>query len=225
MGVAVAAFDRDCVAVPVLDLVRPPVPVRVPLGVGVTGTHAPHVSPGNPGAPGVADAAMYPVSQRPPHAIPHPVYPTGQSAHGGVPPPVAYCPGGHNGLDDGVLAGWECDAARDAVRVWVDEALAAPSSRKCGGRWDADFVGDAGFVGDPVACAGGGADACGVTLGVRVTGLDRVGERVDARERVGVRVTTGDLDGLEVACGDCVVDVAAHAPQAVVVKPAAQVPK
>ena len=37
----------------------------VGVGDGVTGTHAPHVSPGNPGAPGVDDAATYPGEQVP----------------------------------------------------------------------------------------------------------------------------------------------------------------
>ena len=32
---------------------------------GVTGTHAPHVSPGNPGAPGVDATAAYPAAQLP----------------------------------------------------------------------------------------------------------------------------------------------------------------
>ena len=35
------------------------------VGDGVTGTHAPHVSPGNPGAPGVDVAAVYPGAQAP----------------------------------------------------------------------------------------------------------------------------------------------------------------
>ena len=34
-------------------------------GDGVTGMHAPHVSPGNPGAPGVDAAGTYPAAQVP----------------------------------------------------------------------------------------------------------------------------------------------------------------
>ena len=37
----------------------------VGVGVGVTGTHTPHVSPGNPGAPGVDATATYPGPQVP----------------------------------------------------------------------------------------------------------------------------------------------------------------
>ena len=37
----------------------------VRVGDGVTGTHAPHVSPGNPGAPGMDGAATYPGAQVP----------------------------------------------------------------------------------------------------------------------------------------------------------------
>ena len=37
----------------------------VQVGDGVAGTHAPHVSPGNPGAPGVDAAAVYPCAQAP----------------------------------------------------------------------------------------------------------------------------------------------------------------
>ena len=35
------------------------------VGVEVIGKHAPHVSPGNPGAPGVDGAATYPAAQAP----------------------------------------------------------------------------------------------------------------------------------------------------------------
>ena len=60
-------------AVPVAAFVRlpdrvgtgDPVPALLPVGLGVTGTHAPHVSPGNPGAPGVDAAGTYPGAQVP----------------------------------------------------------------------------------------------------------------------------------------------------------------
>ena len=53
VAVIVAVLDgeaeRDCAGVAVVD--------RVLVAVGDAGTHAPHVSPGNPGAPGTAAAA------------------------------------------------------------------------------------------------------------------------------------------------------------------------
>ena len=112
----------------------------------------------------------------------------------------------------------DCDAARERV----GETLAAPSSRKCGGRWDPDFEEDRVFVGDPVACGGREADA--VPLGVRLTALDRVGERVDALERVGVRVPAGDFDGVDVARGDRVGDTGTHPPQVEGAYPTTHVP-
>ena len=68
--------DRVGAVLPVLARVWVGVPVAwldadreggglVPVGDGVTGTHAPHVSPGNPGAPGVDAAATYPTPQVP----------------------------------------------------------------------------------------------------------------------------------------------------------------
>ena len=45
------------------------------VGEGVTGTHAPHVSPGNPGAPGLAAAAMNPSLHPPWNATPQLAYP------------------------------------------------------------------------------------------------------------------------------------------------------
>ena len=78
-GVAAATgllADLVCVTLPVLARVCVALPVawleddRVgggleAVGDGVTGTHAPHVSPGNPGAPGVDAAATYPSAQEP----------------------------------------------------------------------------------------------------------------------------------------------------------------
>ena len=75
-GAAGLLGARVCVALPVLARVRAGVPVPCPdaereggglVGVadGVTGTHEPHASPGNPGAPGMAATAKYPGPQVP----------------------------------------------------------------------------------------------------------------------------------------------------------------
>ena len=75
VGVAVDTCVRVRVPVPAREWVAVPVDGRVWVGdpvpagdrvcVGVAGTHAPQVSPGNPGAPGVDAAGTYPGAQVP----------------------------------------------------------------------------------------------------------------------------------------------------------------
>ena len=72
-GVCVTLRVPSLDGVPALEWVRVPVDVRVPEGVEEATTHAPHVTPGNPGAPGVALAGTYPGAQVPPHTTPHAV--------------------------------------------------------------------------------------------------------------------------------------------------------
>ena len=75
-GVPALLADLVCVPLPVLARVWVSLPVAwlegdregggfVPVGDGVTGTHAPHVTPGNPGVPGVAAAGVYPAAHVP----------------------------------------------------------------------------------------------------------------------------------------------------------------
>ena len=99
--VPVRVADFDCVAVRVAALVCVPVPVAArvcevltvgafervaglvgtglpvdmldPVFVGDTAVHTPHVTPGNPGAPGVALVGTYPGAHVPLHTTPHAV--------------------------------------------------------------------------------------------------------------------------------------------------------
>ena len=158
------------------------------VGESVTGTHAPHVSPGNPGAPGVAATAVYPSLHPPRYATPHAEYPGGQGAQGGVTP-VAYWPMPHPG---------------EEVGEW--EAAATSSRRVCG-------VGDFGGVGvawgDLLGDDGGEFDL----VGEGATELDLEGEVVALGDLVGVSVALGDLVGVVVALGDLEGVIGTHEPQ------------
>ena len=197
LDVRVAALDFDCAAVPV--------------DVGVTGTHAPHVSPGNPGAPGVDDTAVYPAAQVPAHATPHVVYPTGQGVQ--VVALVAYCPGGQAGVEEGDTARLREPAGvrvTEPARVCVG-VLVAPASSRCATRWEGVFDGDSVGLADRV--------------GDRVAAPDRVGVRVLAGDLGGEREPEADLDEVPVALGDAVGDTTMQEPQVDGVNPTAQAPE
>ena len=181
------------------------------VGDGVTGTHAPHVSPGNPGAPGVDNTAVYPAAQVPAHATPHVVYPTGQGVQ--VVALVAYCPGGQAGVEEGDTARLREPAGvrvTEPARVCVG-VLVAPASSRCATRWEGVFDGDSVDLADRV--------------GDRVAAPDRVGVRVLAGDLVGEREPEADLVEVPVALGDAVGDTTMQEPQVDGVNPTAQVPE
>ena len=95
------------------------------VGDGVMGTHVPHVSPGNPGAPEVDDAATYPGAQVPEYVMPQDAYPAGQFPH---PVPIAYCPGAQTAVGVGVREAANV-RERVAAGVRVCEATATSSRR------------------------------------------------------------------------------------------------
>ena len=215
--------DRVWVDVPVNDRVAALVcdPVAAPVGVGVTGTHAPHVSPENPGAPGVDDTAICPTSQVPAQATAQDVYPTGQGAQTeGVP--ATYCPGGQSGVGPGV---------RLREPVWVRDLDAATASSRCATRWEGVFDGDSVGLADRVGVGVTAPDR----VEVCVANDDRVEVCVATDDRVVVRVTGGDCvgerDGVPdlvevlVDFGDVVGDTGMHAPQVDGMYPAAQEPE
>ena len=94
------------------------------VGVKDTAMHAPHVSPGNPGAPGEDAVATYPAPQVPEKVTPQAANPGGQSPHAGEPP-VAYCPVPQPAVRVGV-----CEGVAATLCVGVRDAVAATSSRR-----------------------------------------------------------------------------------------------
>ena len=165
------------------------VATRVTVDVGNATTHDPHVSPGNPGAPEVDAAGVYPVAHVPPHTTPHAVYPAGQGVHSA---PDLYCPTAHAGEDDGVAGRRERD--RDAG-VW--DGVTTASSRRPARVW-----------------AGVDVKENPSLLRVGVPRMpDRDGVCVAAIDRVEVRVKMADLVEVPVDLGDFVCDLSLHAPQ------------